>query len=49
MDLVAFLPDSNGYMAIVVMHKLAKMVHLAYCKEEVLVMEYAKLFVYHVF
>ena len=50
MDLVTDLPESNGYMAIVVfMDKLMKMVHLTYCTKEVTTMECAKLFVDHVF
>ena len=44
------LTDSDGYMAIAVfMDKLTKMVHLADCTKEVIAMEYAKLFVDHVF
>ena len=50
MDLAIDLPDSDGYMAIAVfIDKLMKMVHLAYCTKEVTTMEYAKLFVDHVF
>ena len=50
MDLVRDLLDSDGYMAIAVfVDKLTKMVHLAYCTKEVTTMEYAKLFVDHVF
>ena len=50
MDLVIDLLESNGYMAIVVfVDKLTKMVHLAPCTKEVIAMEYAKLFVDHVF
>ena len=49
-DLVTDLPESNGYTAIAVfMDKLTKMVHLAPCTKEVTAMEYAKLFVDHVF
>ena len=49
-DLVIDLPESNGYMAIAVfMDKLTKMVHFAPCTKEVTAMEYAKLFVDHVF
>ena len=49
-DLVTNLPDSDGYMAIAVFaDKLTKMVHLAGCTKEVIAMEYAKLFVDHVF
>ena len=49
-DLVTNLPESNGYTAIAVfMDKLTKMVHLAPCTKEVTAMEYAKLFVDHVF
>ena len=49
-DLVTGLPDSDGYAAIAVfVDKLTKMVHLAYCTKEVTAMEYAKLFVDHVF
>ena len=50
MDLVTDLPDSDGYTAIAVfVDKLTKMVHLACCAKEVTAMEYAKLFVDHVF
>ena len=50
MDLVTDLPESNGYMAIAVfLAKLTKMVYLAPCTKEVTAMEYAKLFVDHVF
>ena len=49
-DLVTNLPESNGYMAIAVfVDKLTKMVHLACYTKEVTTMEYAKLFVDHVF
>ena len=49
-DLVTNLPESNGYMAIAVfIDKLTKMVHLAPCTKGVIAMEYAKLFVDHVF
>ena len=49
-DLVTDLPESNGYTAIAVfVDKLTKMVHLAPCTKEVTAMEYAKLFVDHVF
>ena len=49
-DLVTDLPESNGYTAIAVfVAKLTKMVHLACCTKEVTAMEYAKLFVDHVF
>ena len=49
-DLVIDLPESNGYTAITVfVDKLTKWVHLAYCTKEVTTMEYAKLFVDHVF
>ena len=49
-DLVTDLPESNGFMAIAVfMDKLRKMVHLAPCTKEVIAMEYAKLFVDHMF
>ena len=49
-DLVTDLPESNGYMAFAVfIDKLMKMVHLVYYTEEVTTMEYAKLFVDHVF
>ena len=42
MDLVADLPKSNGFMAIVVfVDKLKKMVHLIGCEKEVATMEYA--------
>ena len=50
MDLVTGLPESNGFMAIVVfVDKLTKMVHLAGCKKEVTAMEYAQIFVNNVF
>ena len=50
MDLVTDLPESNRYMAIAVfMDKLTKMVHLAPCTKEVTTMDYAKIFVDHVF
>ena len=50
MDLVTDLPESNGYTAIAVfMDKLMKMVHLAPCTKEMTAMEYAKLFVDHIF
>ena len=50
MNLVTDLPESNGYTAIAVfMDKLTKMVHLASCTKKVTAMEYAKLFVDHVF
>ena len=40
--LVTDLPESNGFMAIVVfVDKLPKMVHLVGCKKEVTSMEYA--------
>ena len=49
-DLVTNLLEFNGYTAIVVfVDKLTKMVHLAPCRKEVTAMEYAKLFVDHVF
>ena len=45
-DLVTDLPESNGFMAIVVfIDKLTKTVHLAGCKKEVTAMEYAQIFV----
>ena len=41
-DLVTELPNSNGFMAIVVfINKLTKIVHLARCKKDVIAMEYA--------
>ena len=50
MDLVTDLPNSDGYMAVAVfVDKLMKVVHLAHCTKEVIAMEYAKLFVDHVF
>ena len=50
MDLVTDLPESNGFMAIVVfVDKLTKMVHLAGCKKEVTAMEYAQIFIDSVF
>ena len=49
-DLATNLRESNGYTAIAVfMDKLTKMVYLACCTKEVIAMEYAKLFVNHVF
>ena len=49
-DLFTGLPESNGYTAIAVfVDKLTKMVHLAPYTKEVIAMEYAKLFVDHVF
>ena len=49
-DLVTDLPGSNGYTAIAIfVDKLMKMVHLAPCTKEVTAMEYARLFVDHVF
>ena len=42
MNLVTDLPESNGFMAIVVfIDKLTKILHLAGCKKEVPAMEYA--------
>ena len=50
MDLVTDLPESNGFMAIVVfVDKLTKMVHLGGCKKEVIAMEYAQIFIDDVF
>ena len=50
MDLVTNLPHSDRYTAIAVfVDKLMKIVHLACCTKEVIAMEYAKLFVDHVF
>ena len=49
-DLITNLLDSDGYMLIAVFEdKLTKMVYLAGCSKEVTAMEYAKLFVDHVF
>ena len=49
-DLVIDLPESNGFLAIVVfIDKLTKMVHLARCKKEVTTMEYAQIFIDNVF
>ena len=49
-DLVTDLPESEGYTAIAVfVDQYTKMVHFASCKKEVTAMEYAKLFVDHVF
>ena len=49
-DLVIDLSESNDYMAIAVfVDKLTKMMHLACCTKEVAAMEYAILFVDHVF
>ena len=50
MELVTNLPKSSGYTAIAVsIEKLTKMVYLACCTKEVTTMEYAKIFVDHVF
>ena len=50
MDLVIELPESNGFIAIVIfIDKLTKMVHLVGCKKEVTAMEYAQFFVDHIF
>ena len=50
MDLVTDLQESNGYTATAVsMNKFMKMVHLTPCTKDVIAMEYAKLFVDHVF
>ena len=49
-NFVTDLPESNGFMAIVVfIDKLTKMVHLAGCKNEVTATEYAQIFVDNVF
>ena len=49
-DLVTDLPESHGYTAIAVfVDRMTKMVHLAPCKKEITVAEYAQLFVDHVF
>ena len=49
-DLVTDLPESEGYTAIAVfVDRYTKMVHFAPCRKEVTAMEYAKLFVDHVF
>ena len=45
-DLVTSLPESNGFMAIIVfVEKLMKMVHLVGCKKEVTAMEYGQIFI----
>ena len=50
MDLITDLPESNGFIAIVVfVDKLAKMVHLTECKKEITAMEYAQIFIDNVF
>ena len=50
MDLVIDLPKSNDYTTIAVfVDKVTKMVHLSCCMKEMTAMEYAKLFVDHVF
>ena len=50
MDLVTNLPESSSCTAIAVfVDKLLKMVHLDCYTKEVTAMEYAKLFVDHVF
>ena len=50
MDLITDLPESNGFMAIIVfVDKLTKMVHLAGCKKKISTMEYAQIFVDNVF
>ena len=49
-DLVTDLPKLDGYTAIAVfVDRYTKMVHFAPCRKEVTAMEYAKLFVDHVF
>ena len=49
-DLVTGLPESNGFMAIVVfIQKLMKMVYLARYKKEVTAMEYAQIFIDNIF
>ena len=49
-DLVTDLPVSKGKTAIVVfVDKLSKMVHFATCTKEITAMEYAQLFIDHVF
>ena len=49
-DLITDLPESNGFMAIVVfIDKLNRMVHLVGCKKEVTTMEYAQIFIDNVF
>ena len=49
-DLVTDLPESDGYTTIAVfVDRYTKMVHFAPCRKEVTAMEYAKLFVDHVF
>ena len=49
-DLVTDLPESDGYTTIAVfVDRYTKMVHFAPCRKEVTAMEYAKLFIYHVF
>ena len=49
-DLVTDLPESDGYTAIAVfVDRYTKMVHFAPCRKEVTAMEYARLFVDHVF
>ena len=46
MDLITDLPESNGFIAIVVfVDKLTKMVHLVGGTKEVTTMEYAQIFV----
>ena len=50
MDLVTDLPESNGFMAIVVfVNKLTKMVHLTGCKQEIIAMQYTQIFIDNVF
>ena len=49
-DLVTDLPESDGYTTIAVfVDRYTKMVHFAPCRKEATAMEYAKLFVDHVF
>ena len=49
-DLVTDLPESNGFMAIIIfVDKLTKMVHLIGCKKEVTTMEYVQIFINNVF
>ena len=50
MGLITDLPESNGFIAIVVfMDKLTKMVHLSSWEKEVTTMEYAQIFIDDIF
>ena len=49
-NLITDLPESNGFIAIAVfVDRMTKMVHFAFCSKEVIVPEYARIFVDSVF